>query len=110
MAHEGSAATHGSQLFFVFQDSTSGLTASYTPFATVSSGLDIVQNVAKDGYSCQYAQAGGGAPKEKGIIQSVTISKTWRARQRRRISVTTAYPEWGRVDADGPVYVRTADG
>jgi peptidyl-prolyl cis-trans isomerase B (cyclophilin B) len=76
MANEGTATTNGSQFFIVYKDSTSALTASYTPFATVSSGLDIVQNVAKDGYSCQYAQAGGGAPKEKVIIQNVTISKT----------------------------------
>jgi peptidyl-prolyl cis-trans isomerase B (cyclophilin B) len=76
MANEGSATTNGSQFFIVFKDSTSGLTASYTPFATVSSGLTIVQNVAKGGYSCQYAQAGGGAPKEKVIIDSVTVKKT----------------------------------
>jgi peptidyl-prolyl cis-trans isomerase B (cyclophilin B) len=76
MANEGTATSNGSQFFIVYKDSTGQLTASYTPFATVSSGLDIVQNVAKDGYSCQYAQAGGGAPKEKVIIQSVTISKT----------------------------------
>ena len=75
MANEGSATTNGSQFFIVYKDSTSGLTASYTPFATVSSGLGIVQNVAKDGYSCQYAQAGGGVPKKKVIIDSVTIKK-----------------------------------
>jgi peptidyl-prolyl cis-trans isomerase B (cyclophilin B) len=76
MANEGSATTNGSQFFIVFKNSTSGLTASYTPFATVSSGLGIVQNVAKDGYSCQYAQSGGGAPKKKVVIDSVTIKKT----------------------------------
>jgi peptidyl-prolyl cis-trans isomerase B (cyclophilin B) len=76
MANEGSASTNGSQFFIVYKDSTSGLTASYTPFATVSSGLGIVQNVAKGGYSCQYAQAGGGVPKKKVIIDSVTIKKT----------------------------------
>jgi len=75
MANEGSASTNGSQFFIVFKDSTSGLTASYTPFATVSSGLGIVQNVAKGGYSCQYPQAGGGVPKKKVIIDSVTIKK-----------------------------------
>jgi hypothetical protein len=42
----------------------------------VSSGLGIVQNVAKGGYSCQYAQSGGGVPKKKVIIDSVTIKKT----------------------------------
>ena len=76
MANEGTATSNGSQFFIVYKDSTSGLTASYTPFATVSSGLGIVQNVAKDGYSCQYGQAGGGAPKEKVIIDNVTIKKT----------------------------------
>ena len=75
MANEGTATSNGSQFFIVYKDSTSGLTASYTPFATVSSGLGIVQNVAKDGYSCQYASSGGGAPKEKVIIDSVTIKK-----------------------------------
>ena len=75
MANSGTATSNGSQFFIVFQDSSSGLQASYTPFATVSSGLNIVQNVAKDGYSCTYAQAGGGAPKEKVIIDSVAIKK-----------------------------------
>jgi peptidyl-prolyl cis-trans isomerase B (cyclophilin B) len=78
MANAGSADTNGSQFFIVYKDS-SGLGASYTPFGTVSSGLDIVQNVAKDGFSCQYVQSGqseGGAPKKKVIIDSVTIKKT----------------------------------
>jgi peptidyl-prolyl cis-trans isomerase B (cyclophilin B) len=79
MANEGSASTNGSQFFIVYKDSTSGLGASYTPFATVSSGLNIVQNVAKEGYSCNYVVSGqneGGAPKDKVIIDSVTIKKT----------------------------------
>ena len=79
MANEGSATTNGSQFFIVYKDSTTGLGATYTPFGTVSSGLGIVQNVAKDGYSCDYTVSGqseGGAPKEKVIIDSVTIKKT----------------------------------
>ncbi len=79
MANEDSATTNGSQFFIVYKDSTSELGASFTPFGTVSSGLDIVQNVAKDGYSCQYIVSGqseGGAPKKKVIIDSVTIKKT----------------------------------
>jgi len=80
MANNGTATSNGSQFFIVFKDSTSGLNGSsgpsYTPFATVSSGLNIVQNVAKDGYSCTYPQAGGGPPKKKVIIDSVTIKKT----------------------------------
>ena len=76
MANGGTATSNGSQFFIVYKDSSSGLGTSYTPFATVSSGLDIVQNVAKDGYSCTYPQAGGGPPKKKVIIDSVTIKKT----------------------------------
>jgi peptidyl-prolyl cis-trans isomerase B (cyclophilin B) len=83
MANTG-ANTNGSQFFIVYKDSTTGLNSrgpAYTPFATVSSGLGVVQNVAKDGYSCQYVdpstgQASGGAPKEKVIIDNVTIKKT----------------------------------
>ncbi len=76
MANGGTATSNGSQFFIVYKDSSSGLGTSYTPFATVSSGLDIVQNVAKDGTSCTYPQAGGGVPKKKVIIDSVTIKKT----------------------------------
>jgi peptidyl-prolyl cis-trans isomerase B (cyclophilin B) len=80
MANGGTATSNGSQFFIVFKDSTSGLNGSsgpsYTPFATVSSGLNIVQNVAKGGTSCTYPQAGGGVPKKKVIIESVTIKKT----------------------------------
>jgi cyclophilin family peptidyl-prolyl cis-trans isomerase len=62
----------------VYKDSSSTLGSSYTPFATVSSGLDIVQNVTKDGVSCTYpsAEGGGSVPKKKVIIDSVTIKKT----------------------------------
>lgn len=74
MANNGTPNSNGSQFFLVYKKTS--LPADYTPFGTITSGLDIVQNVAKDGYSCQYASAGGGAPKEKVIIDSVTIKKT----------------------------------
>ena len=63
--------SNGSQFFIVYKDSTSGLNGPrsfYTPFATVSSGLGIVQNVAKDGYSCQYvdpSRDASAAPRRK---------------------------------------------
>jgi peptidyl-prolyl cis-trans isomerase B (cyclophilin B) len=73
MANEG-GATNGSQFFLVFKDTTLG--PDYTPFGTITSGLDILQNVAKAGTSCTFAGAGGGVPKEKVIIDSVSITKT----------------------------------
>jgi peptidyl-prolyl cis-trans isomerase B (cyclophilin B) len=69
----GGANTNGSQFFLVFKNST--LSPSYTPFGKITSGLDILQNVAKAGTSCTIS-AGGGVPKEKVIINSVSISKS----------------------------------
>ena len=51
------------------------LPADYTPFGTITSGLNILQTVAKAGTTCTYS-AGGGVPKEKVIMDSVSISKT----------------------------------
>ena len=72
MANSGGSATNGSQFFLVYKNTS--LPADYTPFGTITSGLDILQNVAKAGTTCTY-QAGGGVPKEKVIIKSVTIKK-----------------------------------
>jgi len=74
MANSGSADTNGSQFFLVFKNST--LSPDYTPFGTITSGLDILQKVANAGTACTYADAGGGAPKEKVVINSVTIKQT----------------------------------
>jgi len=73
MANTGAADSNGSQFFLVFKNSTLG--PDYTPFATITSGLDILQKVANAGTSCSYS-AGGGAPKEKIVINSVTIKQT----------------------------------
>jgi peptidyl-prolyl cis-trans isomerase B (cyclophilin B) len=73
MANSG-ANTNGSQFFLVFKNSQ--LTPSYTPFGTITKGLDILQNVANAGTSCTISGAGGGVPKEKVIINSVTIHKS----------------------------------
>jgi peptidyl-prolyl cis-trans isomerase B (cyclophilin B) len=72
MANSG-PNTNGSQFFLVFQNTS--LPANYTPFGTITSGLDILQNVGKAGTTCTYAGAGGGVPKEKVIITSVSIKK-----------------------------------
>jgi len=73
MANSG-ANTNGSQFFLVYKNSAS-LPASYTPFGTIVSGLNILQNVAKAG-SDNSNGPGDGHPKEKVEINSVTIKKT----------------------------------
>jgi peptidyl-prolyl cis-trans isomerase B (cyclophilin B) len=75
MANSGGADSNGSQFFLVYKNST--LQPDYTPFGTITSGLDILQKVAKAGITCEYSSdPGDGAPKEKVIIDSVTIKKT----------------------------------
>jgi peptidyl-prolyl cis-trans isomerase B (cyclophilin B) len=73
MANTGTADSNGSQFFLVFK--ATSLPASYTPFGTITSGLNILQNVGKTGTTCTYS-AGGGVPKEKVVIDSVSIKKT----------------------------------
>ena len=73
MANSGTADSNGSQFFLVYKDTD--LPASYTPFGTIASGLDVIQNVAKAGSTNSNAQ-GDGAPKEKVQIERVTITKT----------------------------------
>jgi peptidyl-prolyl cis-trans isomerase B (cyclophilin B) len=70
----GGPGTNGSQFFLVYQNSLS-LPANYTPFGTIASGLNIIQNVAKAG-SDNSNGSGDGHPKEKVDITSVTIKKT----------------------------------
>jgi peptidyl-prolyl cis-trans isomerase B (cyclophilin B) len=72
MANSG-VSTNGSQFFLVYQNST--LPANYTPFGTIVSGLNIIQNVAKAGTNNANGQ-GDGAPNEKVEIESVVIKKT----------------------------------
>jgi peptidyl-prolyl cis-trans isomerase B (cyclophilin B) len=72
MANSG-PNTNGSQFFIVYKNSP--LPASYTPFGKVVKGLGIIQNVAKAGTDNANA-AGDGHPKEKVVIESVTIKKT----------------------------------
>ncbi|HTR94399.1 MAG TPA: peptidylprolyl isomerase [Trebonia sp.] len=74
MANSGGSDTNGSQFFLVYKNSTLG--PDYTPFGTITSGLDILQKVANAGTSCTYSGAGDGAPKEKVVINSVTIKQT----------------------------------
>jgi peptidyl-prolyl cis-trans isomerase B (cyclophilin B) len=74
MANSGSPDSNGSQFFLVFQKTS--IAPSYTPFGQVVSGLNILQNVGKAGFGPPLSSFGGGAPKEKVEIESVTIKKT----------------------------------
>jgi peptidyl-prolyl cis-trans isomerase B (cyclophilin B) len=74
MANSGAPDSNGSQFFLVFANTS--LAPSYTPFGRVVSGLNVLQNVGKHGFGPPLSQAGGGAPKEKVQIDSVTITKT----------------------------------
>jgi peptidyl-prolyl cis-trans isomerase B (cyclophilin B) len=71
--HVDSQDTNGSQFFLVYKNSP--LPPDYTPFGTIVSGLNIIQNVAKAGSDNSSGQ-GDGHPKEKVEIESVTIKKT----------------------------------
>ncbi len=73
MANSG-PNTNGSEFFLVYKDSTA-LQPKYTPFGTIVSGLKIIQNVAKAG-SDNANGPGDGHPKQKVVIESVTIKKT----------------------------------
>jgi peptidyl-prolyl cis-trans isomerase B (cyclophilin B) len=73
MANTGQADSNGSQFFFVYKNTD--LPASYTPFGTITSGLSIIQKVAKAG-SDNSNGTGDGHPKEKVQIDRVTITKT----------------------------------
>jgi peptidyl-prolyl cis-trans isomerase B (cyclophilin B) len=72
MANAG-ANSNGSQFFIVYRDSP--LPANYTPFGTVTAGLDVVDAVAAGGDDGAWRDtAGGGHPKLNVVIQSLTVT------------------------------------
>jgi peptidyl-prolyl cis-trans isomerase B (cyclophilin B) len=70
MANSG-PGTNGSQFFIVYGDAELG--PNYTPFGTVTKGLEIVDKVNKGGVITPGAD-GTGAPKETVEIKDVTMS------------------------------------
>jgi peptidyl-prolyl cis-trans isomerase B (cyclophilin B) len=71
MANSG-PNTNGSQFFLVYKDSP--LPPSYTPFGTITGGLDVINQIAAVG-SDNSNGSGDGHPKESVIMQSVTATK-----------------------------------
>jgi peptidyl-prolyl cis-trans isomerase B (cyclophilin B) len=72
MAKTSAPDSDGSQFFLVYKNTT--LPPSYTPFGTIVSGLNVIQNVAKAGTDNSNG-AGDGHPKEPVQIERVTIKK-----------------------------------
>jgi peptidyl-prolyl cis-trans isomerase B (cyclophilin B) len=67
MANSG-PNTNGSQFFIVWKDTT--LPPSYTPFGTITAGLDLVERVATDGT----ADGSTDGPPKTGVqIEGVQI-------------------------------------
>jgi peptidyl-prolyl cis-trans isomerase B (cyclophilin B) len=82
MANSG-PGTNGSQFFLVYSDSK--LAPKYTPFGRITSGLDVVKQVAKKG-----VQGGGsdGKPAKKVTIEDLTVSKAKAAPSKTSASPT----------------------
>lgn len=74
MANSGTPDSNGSQFFFVFKNTP--LPPSYTPFGKIVAGLNILQQIAKQGIVPPMNPAGGGHPKHEVNIETVTIKKT----------------------------------
>jgi peptidyl-prolyl cis-trans isomerase B (cyclophilin B) len=72
MANSG-AGTNGSQFFLVYK--ASPLPPSYTPFGTVSGGLDMIKKVAAAGTN-NANSTGDGAPLQQVVMNSVTAAKS----------------------------------
>ena len=68
MANSG-PNTNGSQFFLVFTDTQ--LPPSYTPFGHITSGLDVLEKVAKGGVD---GTGGDGAPKIPVQLKKVTVA------------------------------------
>jgi peptidyl-prolyl cis-trans isomerase B (cyclophilin B) len=71
MANSGQN-TNGSQFFLVYNDSP--LQPNYTPFGTITSGLDILKHIAQNGTDNSNGQ-GDGKPNDNVVINSVPVTK-----------------------------------
>lgn len=67
MANAG-AGTNGSQFFLVYKDTQ--LPPDYTPFGTITKGLDVIEKIAKAGST----PSGDGKPKTDVKIQKATVA------------------------------------
>jgi len=70
MANTGQPHTGGSQFFLVYRDTQ--LPPAYTPFARVTAGLDVLQQIGARG---TVTGAPDGPPRTPVVIDSVTVAK-----------------------------------
>ncbi|HEV7209748.1 MAG TPA: peptidylprolyl isomerase, partial [Mycobacteriales bacterium] len=69
MANTGKAHTGGSQFFLVYQ--ATQLPPQYTPFGTITKGLDLLKKIAANGTS---SSTGDGPPKTPVKITTFRVS------------------------------------
>ena len=67
----GGPSTNGSQFFLVYKDTQLG--PSYTPFGTITKGLDVLEKIAKGGDDGSNP-AGGGKPKTPVSLLKVVVT------------------------------------
>jgi peptidyl-prolyl cis-trans isomerase B (cyclophilin B) len=72
MANTGQAHTGGSQFFLVYADSQ--LPPQYTPFGTITGGLDMLKKIGAAGSDNKNGQ-GDGAPLQSVVMNTVTTSQ-----------------------------------
>ncbi len=72
MANTGQPHTGGSQFFFVYGPTQ--LTANYTPFGIITSGLQVLKNIAAAGTNNSNGQGDGG-PNQPVVIEKFTVTK-----------------------------------
>ena len=72
MANTGQPHTGGSQFFFCYADTP--LPAQYTPFGTVTQGLDVLKKIAALGEDDSNGP-GDGKPKSPVVIQTFTVTR-----------------------------------
>lgn len=72
MAHSSAPNSNGSQFFIVYGNSP--LPPDYTIFGTITSGMGVIDSVAKAG-AAPADQSGNTAPKKKIEIKDLTVAK-----------------------------------
>ena len=68
------AGEPGGSQFFLIDQTTTALAAAYTPFGTITKGIDVLDKLLAIGNDSSN-QAGGGVPKQTIYINTLTVTK-----------------------------------